>query len=112
VNSIRNRVLLIGHLGKDPELKTFDSGKQKAAFPLATSESYKDKNGDKVEDTHWHNVIAWESQAKLAENFLKKGSQVAVEGKLTHRKYEDKEGNPKYVTEVIVNDILLLGKKV
>ncbi|MEM7298377.1 MAG: single-stranded DNA-binding protein [Bacteroidota bacterium] len=111
MNALRNRVLLIGNLGKDPEMKTFDSGKSKTTFPLATQEVYKNAKGEKVEDTHWHNIVTWGKSAEIASKHLKKGSQIAIEGKLTHRKYEDGEGKTRYVTEVVVNDILMLNKK-
>ncbi|MCB0760549.1 MAG: single-stranded DNA-binding protein [Flavobacteriales bacterium] len=111
MNALKNRVLLIGNLGKDPEFLSFDKGTKKAQFPLATTEIYKNAEGEKVEDTHWHNIVTWGKTAELAKNYLKKGSQVAVEGRLTHRQYEDGEGKKRYVTEIVVSDLLMLNKK-
>ena len=101
---------MIGHLGTDPELK--ETGKSKLAkFALATNESYKNESGEKVEETQWHNLIAWGKQAEIAGKYLKKGTEIAIEGKLTSRSYEDKEGNKRYVTEIVVRDFSFLGKK-
>lgn len=111
MNALRNRVLLIGNLGKDPDFKSFDSGKKKASFPLATTDSYKNAKGEKVDETHWHNVVMWNKTAEIANDHLKKGSHIAVEGKLTHRSFEDGEGKTRYITEVVVNDLLMLNKK-
>ncbi|MBN3035662.1 MAG: single-stranded DNA-binding protein [Bacteroidales bacterium] len=111
MNTLRNRVQLIGNLGRDPEVINFNSGNSLAKFPLATSEVYKKENGEKVTETQWHNMVAWGRNAKLAEQYLKKGSHIAVEGKLTTRSYEDKGGNKKYLSEVVVNQIVLLGSK-
>ncbi len=87
MNGLRNRVQLIGNLGKDPEVKNLTSGKMKASFSLATSESYKNANGEKVDDTQWHNIVAWGKTAEVAENYLQKGSKIDVEGRLIHRSY-------------------------
>ncbi len=108
MNTLRNRVQLIGNLGGDPEVITFDSGKTKANFSLATKEVYKKENGDYETETQWHKLVAWNNTAKIAEKILKKGNEVAIEGKLTSRSYEDKNGNKKYITEVVVNELLLL----
>lgn len=105
---LQNRVNLIGHLGADPELFTFKDDKSKASFSLATSNTYKKENGEKVSETQWHNIIAWGNVSKIADKYLKKGSKVAVEGKLTSRSWDDKDGNKKYITEVIIHDILML----
>lgn len=110
MNSLRNKVQLIGNLGKDPEIKIFDSGKKKASLSLATTESYSNTNGEKVEDTQWHNLVVWGKTADIAEKYLHKGSQIAVDGKLNYRNYEDKNGEKKTVTEIVVNDIVMLGK--
>ena len=107
MNTLRNRVQLIGNLGNDPEIMNFNGGKTKAKFSMATSETYKKENGEKVTETQWHNIIAWGNTAKIVEKLLKKGSEVAVEGKLTNRSYEDKEGNKKYISEVVINEIFL-----
>ncbi|NMB53013.1 MAG: single-stranded DNA-binding protein [Bacteroidales bacterium] len=108
MNAMRNKVLLIGNLGQDPEIKTLESGKKVARFTLATNESYKNSEGQKVEETTWHNIVAWNGLADTASRFLKKGREVAVEGKLVYRSYEDKKGVTKYITEIVLNDLLLL----
>lgn len=100
---------LIGNLGKDPEVKTFGE-KKKASFTLATSDSYKNQKGEKVQDTQWHNIVIWGSLASVAEKYLKKGQEVCVEGKLIHRSYEA-GGEKKYITEITVNDLVMLGGK-
>jgi len=111
MNNLRNRVQLIGNIGKEPEVKTFDSGKTKASFSLATSENYTDSDGKKVTDTQWHQIVAWGNTANYIESYLDKGNRVAVDGKLVHRSYNDKDGVTKYITEVLVNEILLLTNK-
>jgi len=111
MNTLRNKVQLIGNLGQDPEIKTFENGRVVARFSMATTDSYWDNTGNKVTETQWHNIVAWGSLAKIAEKYLTKGSEIAVEGKLTHRSFDDKEGNKKYFTEVVLNDIVLLRLK-
>lgn len=111
MNALKNRVQLIGNLGKDPECKELDGGRKVAKFSIATNDSYKDKEGNKVEETQWHNVVAWGKTAEIAEKYLTKGKEVAVEGKLTSRSYDDKDGNKRYITEVIINEILMLRNK-
>lgn len=111
MNNLRNKIQLIGNLGSDPEVKTFDSGKKKVNLSLATSDNYYDANGDKVEQTQWHNVIGWGKTADIAEKYLRKGSEIAVDGKIQYRSYEDKNGEKKYITEIVVNEMLMLGKK-
>lgn len=111
MKNLKNRVQLIGHLGGNPEVKNLEGGKILAKFSIATNESYKNAKGEKVEDTQWHSVVTWGKTAEIAEKYLKKGSEVAVEGKLTSRSYEDKDGNKKYTTEVVVHEILMLSKK-
>ena len=110
MNALRNKVQLIGHLGQDPEIINLDSGKKLAKFSLATNEIYKDAQGEKVTETQWHNVVAWGKTADIIEQYLVKGNEVAVEGKLTHRSYESKEGEKRYITEVRCNELLMLGK--
>jgi len=110
MNALKNKVQLIGNLGDNPEIITFDSGKKKANFTIATNEYYKNAKGEKVEDTQWHKVVAWNRTVEIIEKYLVKGSEVAIEGKLTSRSYEDKDGNKKFITEVVVNEILMLGK--
>jgi len=107
MNSLRNRVTLIGNLGQDPETKTLESGKKVVRFSLATTESHKNGDGQKVSETTWHNVVAWNGIADVAGKFLKKGKEVAVEGRITYRSYEDKTGVTKYITEIIASDLIL-----
>ena len=111
MNNLRNKVQLIGNLGMNPEIITLDSGKKLAKFSLATNESYKNTKGEKVNDTQWHNLIAWGKTADIIDKYLKKGNEVAVEGKLTNRSYDDKDGNKRYITEIVVNELLMLGGK-
>ena len=107
MNTLRNKVQLIGNLGNDPEIITLDSGKKLAKFSIATNESYKNTMGEKVTDTQWHNVIAWNKTAEIIEKYVTKGNEIAIEGKLTSRSYESKEGEKKYITECC-NDIFIL----
>jgi single-strand DNA-binding protein len=104
-----NKVILVGNLGKDPEVRHLEGGNSVANFTLATNEYYKDKQGARVERTEWHNISAWRSLAELAEKYLKKGSQVYVEGKLRTRQYQDKDQQTRYITEIIAEEISLLG---
>lgn len=105
-----NRAILIGNLGRDPEIMTFDNGVKKASFPLATSESYKNKEGQRVDTTEWHNIILWRGLAEIAERFLKKGNQVYIEGKIKTRSYEQ-DGIKKFITEIFADNLTMLGKK-
>ena len=105
-----NKVILLGNLGKDPEVKRLDDGRGVANFSLATSETYKNKSGEKVTNTEWHNIVLWSPLADIAENYLKKGSQVYIEGKISNRSYEDKDGVKKYISEVVGREITLLGR--
>ena len=111
MSTLRNKVQLIGHVGNDPEIKTFDGGKKLAKLNIATNENYKNEKGEKVEDTQWHSLIAWGKTADIIENYVVKGKEIAIEGKLTHRSYEDKTGEKRYVTEVVIDELLLLGSK-
>ncbi|MCV9386941.1 single-stranded DNA-binding protein [Reichenbachiella ulvae] len=110
MNTLKNHVQLIGRLGNDPELRNFDSGKQMTTFSLATNESYTNNQGEKVTDTQWHHVVAWGKKAQTINTYLKKGSEVAIQGKLVNRKYE-KDGATKYVTEINLSEVLMLDKK-
>ena len=107
---MKNSVQLIGHVGQEPEIKTLETGRKLANITIATNEVYYKENGDKVEKTEWHRVTAWGKTAEIIEKYVTKGKEVAVEGKLTHRSYDDKEGNKRYITEVVINEILLLSK--
>lgn len=111
MNSLRNSVRLVGNLGMDPEVKTFDSNKKLARMSIATNESYKNDKGEKVTETQWHNLVLWGQQAKFAEEYLKKGDEVAIEGKLANRNYTDKDGIKRYVSEIVVNDFIKLGAR-
>ena len=110
MSTLRNKVQLIGHVGNDPEIKTFDGGKKLAKLSIATNESYKNDKGEKVEETQWHSLIAWGKTADIIEKYVVKGKEIAIEGKLTHRSYEDKNGEKRYVTEVVIDELLMLGK--
>jgi single-strand DNA-binding protein len=106
-----NKIFLIGNVGKVPEVRTTSNGKKVAQFSVATSESYKDKSGNKVSNTEWHNVVVWSPLAEIVEKYVNKGDQIFIEGKVTNRSYDDKDGNKKYITEVVARDITLLGGK-
>lgn len=111
MNNLKNRVQLIGNLGMNPEIKILDSGKKLAKFSIATNESYKNDKGEKIENTQWHNLISWGKTADIIEKYVQKGNEVAIEGKLTNRSYDDKDGKKRYITEIVVNEILMLGGK-
>lgn len=111
MNTLKNKVQLIGNLGNNPEVITLDSGKKLAKFSIATNDSYTNAKGEKITDTQWHNIIAWNKTAEMVEKYLVKGKEIAVEGKLTSRSYDDKDGVKKYITEIVCNEILFLGSK-
>jgi single-strand DNA-binding protein len=111
MKKLRNNVRLIGRLGKDPEVRNLPSGKKVANFSLATSENYYNSNGEKVEETQWHNIVAWGKLAEIANDYLQKGNEIALEGKLIHRKYETSDGQMRYVTEITADEILKLGPR-
>jgi single-strand DNA-binding protein len=106
-----NKVILIGNLGKEPEIRRLDTGKTVVNFSLATSETYKNKNGERVTSTEWHNIVLWTPLAEIAEKYLHKGNQVYIEGKITTRSYDDKDGNKKYITEILGREMTLLTNK-
>lgn len=110
MTSLKNSVHLIGRLGNEPEVRTFESGKKMATFSLATNESYLNNKGEKVQDTQWHNIVVWGKPAETVTKLLKKGSEVAIQGKLVNRSYEA-NGAKKYITEINLNEFLMLGKK-
>lgn len=109
--ALKNKVQLIGNLGAAPEVKTMESGKKMVRFSIATSETYKNSKGERVKETQWHNVVAWGQVAEIANKYLTKGKEVAIEGKLISRNYTDKAGAKKYVTEVHASELLMLGSK-
>ncbi|XOV94608.1 MAG: single-stranded DNA-binding protein [Bacteroidota bacterium] len=111
MNTLKNSVTLIGRLGTDPEIRAFESGRKLASFPVATNETYTNDKGEKVDDTQWHNITAWGRNAENAETILKKGSYVALRGKLIYHSFEQ-DGNTCYVSEVQVLEFLELGKKI
>ena len=110
MTTLRNHVQLIGRLGNDPQIRSFESGKKMATFSLATNDTYTNNKGEKVEDTQWHNIVVWGRKADVAEKYLHKGSEIAVQGKLTNRSYES-DGQKKYITEITLNELLMLDKK-
>ena len=107
---MKNRVQLIGRVGQDPEVKNLEGGKKVTTITIATNDVYYKDNGDKVEQTEWHRVTAWGQTAEIIEKYVTKGKEIAIEGKLTHRSYDDKNGEKRYVTDIVVNEVLLLGK--
>ena len=107
-----NKVILVGNLGKDPEVRYLDSGIAVANFSLATTENYKNKQGEKVSQTEWHNIVLWRGLAEVAEKWLKKGSSVYIEGKIRTNKWEDKEGNTRYNTEILADNMTMLGNRI
>jgi single-strand DNA-binding protein len=109
--ALKNKVQLIGNLGNAPEIKSISGGKKMARFSMATNETYRNAKGEKITETQWHNVVAWGKVAELAEKYLSKGSEIAIEGKLINRNYTDKDGSKKYITEVQLNELLMLGDK-
>lgn len=111
MSTLRNKVQLLGNLGNEPEIITLESGKKIAKFSIATNESYRNSIGEKITDTQWHNIIAWNKTAEIIEKYLKKGNEIMVEGKLTSRSYETKEGEKRYITEVVCNELLMLGNR-
>lgn len=108
--ALKNKVQLIGNLGFNPEIKMLEGGKKLARFSLATNETYRNAAGEKVKETQWHTVVAWGKVADIVEKLLRKGSEVALEGKLMNRSYMDKDGNKKYISEVVISEVLLLDK--
>lgn len=111
MNALKNKVQLIGHLGNVPDVRSTESGRKLARFSVATNEHYTNSQGQKVKETQWHNLVAWGKIAEIIEKYLIKGSEVVIEGKLVNHSYTDKEGNKKYVTEIEVQELLMLGGK-
>jgi single-strand DNA-binding protein len=110
MSNMKNQVRLIGNLGMDPEIREISGNRKIAKFSLATNETYRNEKGERVTETQWHNLVGWGKIATITEKYLHKGSEIAVEGKLNNRSYTDKEGNKKYVSEVVVSDLVLLGR--
>jgi len=111
MNTLKNKVQLIGNLGFDPEVREIAKGRKVARISVATNDSYRNASGERVTDTQWHTVVAWGNTAEAVERLLRKGSPVALEGRLVHRSYETKDGSKRYITEVVMNDFQLLGQK-
>jgi len=111
MSTLRNKVSLVGNTGMVPEIKNFENGRKFAKLTLATNESYKNKQGEKVENTQWHNIVAWGPLAGRFEKYVKKGQEIMIEGKLVNRSYDGKDGEKRYITEIEASDLLLLGKK-
>ena len=111
MNTLKNKVQLIGNLGQNPEIVNLESDKKLVKFSLATNDTYKNAQGEKVQDTQWHNLVAWGKTAEIIEKYVQKGNEIAVEGKLTSRSYDDKDGNRRFITEIVVNELLMLGNK-
>ena len=111
MNALRNKVQLIGRLGQEPEIVTFNDGNKMAKFSLATDDSYKDKEGQKVERAYWHNIVVKGGLVTVVESYVKKGQEIDIDGKLTNRMWETETGEKRYVTEVVVNELLMLGGK-
>ena len=111
MNALKNKVQLIGNVGNAPEVRNTESGKKLIRFSVATNESYRNAKGEKITETQWHNLIAWGKVADIAEKYLAKGTEVAIEGKLMNNNYTDKDGTKKYNTEILVHELLLLGSK-
>ncbi len=106
-----NKVILVGNVGKDPEVRHLDSGVAVANFPLATSETYTAKNGERVTTTEWHNIVLWRGLAEVAEKYVTKGRQIYIEGRIRTRSYDDKDGNKRYITEIYGDNMQLLGSR-
>ncbi len=106
-----NKVILLGNVGKDPEIQHLEGGVSVARFPMATTESYKDKNGNKIDQTEWHNIVAWRGLADVTEKIVRKGSQLYIEGRLRTRQWEDKDKNKRYTTEIVADVITVTGRR-
>ena len=111
MNNLKNKVQLIGNVGQLPEVKTLENGKKVANLNLATNETYTNAKGEKITNTQWHMLVAWGKSAEIIENYVKKGDEIAIEGKIQYENYDDKEGNKRYLTKININDILMLGSK-
>ncbi len=111
MKSLKNSIQLFGNLGMNPEVKTLSNGKKVTTLSLATTETYKNAKGERMKDTQWHKVVAWGKLAELMETYLKKGSEVAIEGKLVYKNYQDKNGVTKYFSEIVANEMIMIGRK-
>ena len=111
MNNLKNNVQLIGHVGQTPEIKNLENGKKMARWSIAINEVYYNADNEKVEQTFWHNLVAWGKTAEIIENYVDKGKEMAISGKLVNRTYNTKNGEKRYITEVVVNEVLLMGNK-
>lgn len=111
MNALRNKVQLIGNVGNDPEVKTLEGGKKVAKFSIATNDYYYNENKEKITDTQWHSITAWGKLADIVESYVTKGKEIALDGKLSYSSYNDKDGIKRYVTEIVANEVMLLGSK-
>lgn len=111
MSTLKNKVQLIGNLGNDPEIVTLESGRKLAKFSMATNDTYRNNKGEKITETQWHNIVAWGKTAEIIESYLTKGKEVAVEGKLNTRSYEDKQGVKRYITEIVCQELLMMSKQ-
>jgi single-strand DNA-binding protein len=111
MNTLRNNVKLIGRLGQDPEIRNLENDNKVATFSLATGDSYTDKEGNKKDSTEWHNIVAWGNLATICEKYLTKGKEIAIDGRIAYRNWEDKNGTKHITTEIVANEILMLGDK-
>lgn len=110
MSTMKNTVQLVGNVGQDPEIRNLEGGKKVVNFNIATSDSYKNEKGERVDQTEWHRIVAWGNSAEIIEKYVVKGNQIGIVGKLTHRTYDDKDGIKRNITEVLVNEVLLLSK--
>ncbi len=111
MNSLKNKVQLIGNLGQTPEIISFENGNKLAKITLATNETFKNKKGEKQTETQWHNLVAWGKTAEIIEKYVKKGQEIAIEGKLVHESYDAKDGSKRYATKIQINELIMLGNK-
>jgi single-strand DNA-binding protein len=111
MSTLKNSVKLIGNVGQTPEIKNLENGKKVVNFSIATNEVFYNSQGEKVSQTYWHNLVAWGKTAKIIENYVEKGKEIAVEGKLVNRTYETKDGYKRHISEILVNEVFLLGRK-
>lgn len=111
MSSLRNKVQLVGNVGNDPEIREFEGGKKLVNLVIATNDRFTNDKGEKVEQTEWHRLVAWGKTAEIIERYVVKGKEVAIEGKLTHRSYDDKNGEKRFITEVVITELLLLGSR-
>ena len=106
-----NKVILVGNVGKDPDIRYLEGGTAVCSFPLATSETYRNRNGERITTTEWHNIVLWRGLAEIAERYVKKGTQLYIEGRIRTRSWDDRDGNKRYTTEIIADNMQMLGRK-